>query len=328
MTITNYFNKPRSRYPLALKDPNCLPVIDFTKKNLDPSSSFWPSTRQAVVRALEDYGCFIALYDEVTLELNEAIFRASEELFDLPTEIKVLNTSNTPSHGYVGQEPIIPLYEGLGIENATTLDGVQKFTNLLWPNGNHSFSETAFSYSKIVAELDQIVMRMVSEAYGIEKNYESLLGSMSYLLRLIKYRRPHENEKNLGIVPHTDKSFMSILQQDQVKGLEIKTKDGEWMVIDPSPFSFIVMAGDVCMAWTNGRIEPPHHRVIMTENAERYSLGLFTFIRDLIVHVPEELVDDEHPLQFKPFDHYKYIDYYYTDEGKRSKCPIRDYCGV
>ena len=108
-------------------------------------------------------------------------------------------------------------------------------------------SETAFSYSKIVAELDQMVMRMVSEAYGIEKNYESLLGSMSYLLRLIKYRRPHENEKNLGIVPHTDKSFMSILQQDQVKGLEIKTKDGEWMVIDPSPFSFIVMAGDVCM---------------------------------------------------------------------------------
>lgn len=108
-------------------------------------------------------------------------------------------------------------------------------------------SETALSFSKVVAELDQMVMRMVSETYGIVKNYETLLGSMSYLLRLIKYRGPRENEKNLGIVPHTDKSFMSILHQRQVKGLEIQTKDGEWMLIDPSPSSFIVMAGDACM---------------------------------------------------------------------------------
>lgn len=116
-----------------------LPIIDFTKKNLDPSSSSWLSTRQDVVRALEDYGCFIAIYDKLPLDLHEAIFRASEELFDLPQETKVLNTSGTPSHGYVGQEPVIPLYEGLGIENATTFQGVQKFTNLLWPNGNDFF---------------------------------------------------------------------------------------------------------------------------------------------------------------------------------------------
>ncbi|KAL3511832.1 hypothetical protein ACH5RR_024549 [Cinchona calisaya] len=307
---------------------NNLPVIDFTNKNLDPNSNSWLSTREDVVRALEDYGCFIAIYDKFSSDLHQAIFHASEELFDLPQEIKVLNTSDTPSHGYVGQEPIIPLYEGFGVENATTLQGVQKFTNLLWPNGNDTFCETALSFSKAVAELDQMVMKMVSEKYGIEKNYETLLGSMSYLLKLIKYRVPRENEKNLGIVPHTDKSFTSILHQHQVKGLEIKNKDGEWMLIDPSPSSFIVMAGDACMAWTNGKIEPAHHRVIMSGNEERYSLGLFTFIRDLIVQVPEELVDGEHPRQFKPFDHYKFIHFFYTEEGKRSKCAIKAYCGV
>ena len=98
-----------------------------------------------------------------------------------------------------------------------------------------------------MAELDQMVMRMVSETYGVEKSYETLLGSTSYLLRLIKYREPQENETNLGIVPHTDKSFMSILQQHQVKGLEIKTKDGRWMEIDPFPSSFIIMAGEAFM---------------------------------------------------------------------------------
>ncbi|KAI3455376.1 hypothetical protein Pfo_012039 [Paulownia fortunei] len=305
-----------------------LPIIDFSEKNLDPGSLSWLSTSKDVVRALEDYGCFIAIYSKFSLEMHEAIFRATEELFDLPTDVKIQNTSDTPSHGYVGLEPVIPLYEGLGIENATTPEGVERFTSLLWPSGNDRFGETALEYSKLVAELDQVVMRMVSESYGVESSYQSLLGTTSYLLRLIKYRIPEEDETSLGIVPHTDKSFMSILHQRQVKGLEIKTKNGDWILVDPSPSSFIVMAGDACMAWTNGRIEPSTHRVIIQGSEERYSLGLFSFIKDVKIQVPEELVDDDHPLQFKPFDHYKYIHFYYTDEGKRSKCPIKAYCGV
>lgn len=79
---------------------------------------------------------------------------------------------------------------------------------------------------------------------------------------------------------------------------------------------------------TNGRIEPSVHRVMIEGSEERYSLGVFTFIRGVEIHVAEELVDEEHPLQFKPFDHYKFIHFYYTEEGKRSKCPIRAYCGV
>lgn len=102
-------------------------------------------------------------------------------------------------------------------------------------------------YTKVVAELDQIVMRMVAESYGIEQHYESLLGSTTYLLKLIKYLSPQGSDRNMGIVPHTDKTFMSILHQNEVKGLEIKTKDGEWIEVDPSPSSFIVMAGDACM---------------------------------------------------------------------------------
>lgn len=68
----------------------------------------------------------------------------------------------------------------------------------------------------------------------------------------------------------------------------------------------------------------------MRGTEERYSLGLFSFIKDVKIEVPLELVDDDghSPLQFKPFDHYKYIYFYYTEEGKRSKCPIKDYCGV
>ncbi|GFP95365.1 probable 2-oxoglutarate-dependent dioxygenase aop1 [Phtheirospermum japonicum] len=313
----------------SLANPT-LPTIDFSDTNIVPGSPSWLSTSKDVVRALEDYGCFIAVnYGSFSLDLHEAIFGAAKELFDLPTDVKVKNTSVTPSHGYVGQMPQIPLYEGLGIENSITREGVEKFNNLLWPSGNPRFCETSLEYSKVVAELDGVVMRMVSRSYGIENSYETLVGATSYLLRMIKYRVPQEDETSLGIVPHTDKSFMTILHQRQVRGLQVKTKNcDDWIVVDPSPSSFIVMAGDACMGWTNGRIEPSQHRVIIKGKEERYSVGLFTFIKDVKIKVPAELVDDEHPLRFKPFDHYKYIHFYYTEEGKRSKCPIKAYCGI
>lgn len=128
--------------------PARIPVIDFTGEKLKAAAAAgggggdsisWLKTSQEVVRALEEYGCFNAVYDEVSVELHEAIFDVSEELFDLPVETKVLNTSTTPSHGYVGQVPLIPLYEGLGIENVTTSAGVHQFTNLMWPSGNRRF---------------------------------------------------------------------------------------------------------------------------------------------------------------------------------------------
>lgn len=116
-----------------------LPIINFSDKTLEIGSSSWLSTSKEVVLALEQFGCFVATYSSFSPQLHEAIFKASEELFDLPTHVKIKNTSDTPSHGYVGQEPIIPLYEGLGIENSTTEEGVKKFTDLLWPAGNSHF---------------------------------------------------------------------------------------------------------------------------------------------------------------------------------------------
>ncbi|XAR67748.1 hypothetical protein NMG60_11002637 [Bertholletia excelsa] len=287
-----------------------LPEIDFSTQTRQPGSSSWSATRDQVVRALEEHGCFIATYDKVSLDLHSAVFQATKDLMDLPLETKMKNICKTPSHGYVGQEAVVPLYEGLGIENSTTMEGVQAFTKLMWPSGNDSFSETSLSFSRLVAELDQVVMSMVAEGYGIENDYETLLGATSYLLRFIRYRGPQSHENNLGL------------------GLEIKSREGDWIVVEPKPSSFIVMAGDACSAWTNGRVQAPIHRVIMRGKEERYALGVFTFIKDVMLHVPKALVDGNHPLQYKPFDHYKFIDFYYTDEGKRSKCPVKAYCGV
>ena len=85
-------------------------------------------------------------------------------------------------------------------------------------------SETALSYSKLVSELEQLVKRMIFESYNVEKYYESHIESTTYLLGLNKYRGPKTNESSIGCNMHTDKSFITILHQNQVNGLEIDRK--------------------------------------------------------------------------------------------------------
>ncbi|KAB1226463.1 putative 2-oxoglutarate-dependent dioxygenase AOP1.2 [Morella rubra] len=304
-----------------------IPVIDFCAANLKPGTDYWVSACDNVRQALEEYGCFEALYDEVSLELHNAVFDSLVELFTLPVQTKALNISDKPYHGYFGQNPFMPLNESMGIEDPQILNRTQAFTNLMWPSGNESFCESICSYSRIVSQLDGLVKAMAFESYGVRKYLDSHINSTAYLLRVIKYSVPKERESDIGAVSHTDKSFISILHQNDVKGLEIKTRDDKWIGFEPLPSSFVVMAGEAFTAWSNGRIYSPQHKVIMRGDKARYSLALFSFNNGTI-QTPEELFDDEHPLQFKPFDHLEFLRFYSTDEGQKYPSTINAYCGI
>lgn len=111
----------------------------------------------------------------------------------------------------------------------------------------YSCSENILCYARKVAEMEQLVDRMVFESYGAEKHYDSHIGSTTYLLRIIKYSVPDldaESSNNIGTNVHTDKSFVSILHQNQVNGLKIQLSNGEWFDVDVPPGAFVVMAGD------------------------------------------------------------------------------------
>ncbi|XVE88985.1 hypothetical protein DITRI_Ditri19aG0113800 [Diplodiscus trichospermus] len=307
--------------------PN-LPILDFSKEDLKHGTDSWLQACQNVRQALEEYGCFIIEYDKFPLELHNQVFSLLEELFDLPTEKKMKNRYEMLASGYVGQIPKLPLHESMGINNATSLEGTQFFTNVMWPQGNDRFCEYILKYAKVAAEIDQMVSRMIFESYGVKKYHEAYVDTTTYLLRLLKNRAPRENEPNLGFITHTDKSFTTILHQNQINALEVETRDGNQINVDfSSPSSFVIIAGDALMAWSNDRILSPRHQVVMRSNTDRYSLGLFAFNSGSI-QVPEELVDEDHPLKYKAFEHLGLLRFYQTDEGYKSKCPIKAYCGV
>lgn len=65
----------------------------------------------------------------------------------------------------------------------------------------------------------------------------------------------------------------------------------------------------------------------MNGKEARYSTAQFTFMEGM-VETPAELVDENHPLQFKPFHHLEYLDFFSKEENRRLECAIRTYCGV
>ncbi|KAK2975775.1 hypothetical protein RJ640_014598 [Escallonia rubra] len=152
------------------------------------------------------------------------------------------------------------------------------------------------------------------------------------------YQQPKRDETNIGGQARTDKTFLTIIQQNAVNGLEVETKDGGWMPVEFLPLSFVVMAGEgllqlvglmtfLSQGWSNGRVRSPFHRVIMSGNEERYSPRLFTFISGTI-DVSEELVDHKHPRQFKPFNHLGFVDFYMENSGLEDEAKYKSLLGV
>ncbi|KAL2952602.1 hypothetical protein AAZX31_19G120300 [Glycine max] len=302
-----------------------LPIIDFSIEYLESNSDQWESVKSQVHKALVEYGCFEAVFDKVPLDLRKAIFLEVEELFDLPLQTKQRVVSSKPYRGYVGP---LQLYESMGIDDVDVHDKVESLIKILWPQGKPGFSKNLQSFTEQVTRLDQIIRKMILESLGIEKYMDEHMNSTNYLARLIKYQGPQTNEAKVGIGEHTDKNILTTLCQNQIDGLEVQTKSGEWIKCKPStPNSFVVVTGDTLYAWTNGRVHTPAHRVMMSGNETRFSIGLFTVPKPgFIIKAPDELVTEEHPLLFKPFVQSEFMKFLRSSES--TKNALKVYCGV
>lgn len=67
--------------------------------------------------------------------------------------------------------------------------------------------------------------------------------------------------------------------------------------------------------------------MLLKEEKQRYTLALFTFNKG-ITDIPEELVDETHPLQYKPFDNFGLAWYYLSGANSMIHSTAKAYCGI
>lgn len=98
----------------------------------------------------------------------------------------------------------------------------------------------------------------------------------------LNYYAPHpqicynsnEQPPMLGIHPHTDAGFLTILKQDSVPGLEV-WKNGAWHSVQPIKDAFTINVGDQFQVLTNNEVKAPLHRVRAPLLDKRYSAPFF-----------------------------------------------------
>ena len=95
-----------------------------------------------------------------------------------------------------------------------------------------------------IFELEAAVRRMVLEGLGVAKYHDALTASMWHLFRMSEYQAPSAAEKTVRFGSHQDSNLLSVVCQHEVEGLETQTRDGQWVLVRPSPTSLVVMVGN------------------------------------------------------------------------------------
>lgn len=77
------------------------------------------------------------------------------------------------------------------------------------------------------------------------------------------------NSNDVGIGSHTDLQCFTLLWQDMIGGLQVLSKDGEWIKASPVPNTFVLNIGDYLMRLTNDRMKSTVHRVFNRVTVDR-----------------------------------------------------------
>jgi isopenicillin N synthase-like dioxygenase len=240
-------------------------------------------------KSLTDTGFAVVVNHKVSSRIIGAAYAASKSLFALPLVTKL--ACETPKNGrQTGYTPV-GLERAVGAEESdlkefwhVMRDGHPEFKNLFPPG----FKE-AEALLNFFRELDICADRLLS-ALAIYLNYSSshfvrMVESGRSVLRLLHYPAVEGEPKAMRAAPHEDINLLTLLVAADKPGLEIKTRDGEWLPVRTPPDAIIVNAGDMLQLCTDKRIPSTSHRVVNSPEGavSRYSMPFFVHPRPQIV---------------------------------------------
>eukprot|EP00288_Rhodomonas_lens_P017318 CAMPEP_0177711906 /NCGR_PEP_ID=MMETSP0484_2-20121128/12112_1 /TAXON_ID=354590 /ORGANISM="Rhodomonas lens, Strain RHODO" /LENGTH=387 /DNA_ID=CAMNT_0019223673 /DNA_START=358 /DNA_END=1522 /DNA_ORIENTATION=+ len=260
---------------------------------------------EEVRAACEEHGMFYVKGHGIPDELQAAAFKASQDFFSLPSEVKEALPCVTGgfTRGYigVGKESGSDRHElkeafsyGYEWDSSTPPINPLQGPNLWPPSSSGLASAWQEPLQKIFTD-NVRVGSMLTGALALSLGEEEAAmhtlcqeGDTISLMRLFHYLPlPNRREDVQGLdaaggkevtgsSPHTDWGWITIILQDpSVVALEVFHREA-WHPVPPQPGTLLVNVGDYVSLYTRGRYVSPLHRVISPPK-ERFSFVFFAY---------------------------------------------------
>ena len=136
------------------------------------------------------------------------------------------------------------------------------------------------------------------------------------ILRLLHYPPVDNAASAPGAVraaAHEDINLITLLLGAEEAGLQLLTREGEWLDIRPPEDALVVNIGDMLQRLTNGVLPSTTHRVVnpSSERAaiSRYSMPFFLHLRpDFLIDTLPGCVSEGNPLRYLPISAQDYLE--------------------
>ncbi|VTU25091.1 2-oxoglutarate-dependent ethylene/succinate-forming enzyme [Variovorax sp. PBS-H4] len=142
------------------------------------------------------------------------------------------------------------------------------------------FRQTILDYMAAATQLGHQLMEGIALSLGLEATYfaERYTADPLILFRLFNYPAqpvPEGLDVAWGVGEHTDYGLLTVLRQDDIGGLQVRTGKG-WIDATPIPDAFVINIGDMLDRMTGGLYRSTPHRVLRnTSGRDRLSFPLF-----------------------------------------------------
>ncbi|XP_010448718.1 PREDICTED: probable 2-oxoglutarate-dependent dioxygenase AOP1 [Camelina sativa] len=307
-----------------------LPVLDLTQ----PIES---SVLSSLSQACKEWGFFYVTNHGISKEMFNKTCTLSRDVFKVPLESKLKLGPFPYTPRYIAS----PYFESLVVSGPDFSTSAKASEDVLFqdhhkPELRETLQEYGTKMDYLSKRLIKILLMMTLGDETGKRLYQTEFSNCHGYLRLVNYTPPPDVEKREELVEglgmHTDMSCITIVYQDSVGGLQMRSKEEKWIDINPCEDLLVVNIGDLMQAWSNGRLRSSEHRVVLRKLVNRVSLAFFICFEDeKVILAPQEIVGEGNCRSYKSFKCSEYLKFRQSNEvGKFEKIgyTVKDFAGL
>ncbi len=291
-----------------------LPVIDIAPL-LARQESARTAAADAIGKACRDLGFFYIAGHAIHPETLSLLDSASRRFFALPESEKMRIAMGRGGRAWRGFFPVggeltsgkpdikegVYFGEELGPDDPRVKAGLPLHGANLFPDAVPDLREAVTRFMREAEQSAHAIMEGVALSLGLDANYfrETYTSDPTLLFRIFHYPASTQNE-GWGVGEHTDYGLLTLLAQDNIGGLQVKTppeSGGGWIDAPPIPGTLVVNIGDMLDRLTGGVYRSTPHRVLNASGRSRLSFPFFfdPGFAARIVPLPGRKAEDDSP---------------------------------